>query len=90
MKKIIAVVCLILAASWAVYLYGFVRTADAQSVSASYRSDPQLEPWVQHLQDISASMRRQMDLVERETKQKSATPAAEPSSNPIRNPFVTP
>lgn len=90
MKRIIAVVLLIVAAAWAVYIYGFVRTADAQGGFQAYQPDPKLEPWVQNLETLSESMRRQIDAMDHEAKLRAETPAPAVPSTPLRNPFLQP
>ena len=87
-KKIIAVAFLVMAAGWAVYLYGFVRNADAESSPAtSYQQDGRLPELVHQLDLLNADLRRQLELLEHAKKQQEAEPPSTLLPDTLKDPF---
>lgn len=90
MKKIAAILLLLLTLAWSAFLYGKLRDADATGrADYSYQPDVRLPPLVTQLETLNASMRRQIELLEHEQKRRAETPASSPSTaKPLHDPFA--
>ena len=88
MKKIWAILFLMLTAGWAVYLYGNIRDADANlALDTHYQPDAKLPDLVGNLQVLSARMRNELDRIEHDEKKQAAEPAEPVSPRTLRDPF---
>ena len=83
---------LLIAAGWAVYLYGYGHTANAKTeTDIAYVRDAQLPELVRHLESVSGQMRRHIELLEHAERQqalRTQSPTAPSSSKPLRDPFT--
>lgn len=88
MKKILALFFLLVAAGWALFVYGYSRNADATGASdIAYVPDRPIHAYVQHLETLQSRMRRQLDLLDHTEKKQAAAPTGALSSKPLRDPF---
>ncbi len=88
MKKLLALFFLMMAAGWAVYVFGYNRSADARfGPEIKYQPDPQIRAFAQKIETMQTRMRRQLDLLEHSEKKRAAAPAPVLPPKPLRDPF---
>lgn len=88
MKKLLALLFLMMAAGWAVYVFGYSRSADANlNPDVRYQPDPQLHAFAQKIETLRTRMRQQLDLIDHSEKKQAAAPAPSLPSKPLRDPF---
>ena len=88
MKKLAALILLLVSIGWAAYVFGFSRTADARiEPEVLYRPDRQLPEFVRHLYTLQTRMQQQMELLEHAEKMRQDPSSAGFPAKPLRDPF---